>query len=286
MRPAHCSHRSCYHNVSVDLVNAGYTHRYNIYIYIYIYASCMCIYIYIYMYTITIIIIITADFTLRFTHGLKRNICITQYYNIHYIYIYILICVYRESDIYIYIYAYIRIILLSCMCANSLAVAVVAVRRLPVIVATRRFVVGRSYLSLSLYIYIYTHTYTHTYTHVYIYIYIYVCSPQVFGGISTLQSRASGLQSTEQGIPSRPKRLLRVWDGWVVVIPFFKVLQFDILAKFWNSGEMPVNVDKVPVKVWRISGGACYKHRKSTKDKHNSAFPHLRAKRSKSVALH
>ena len=62
----------------------------------------MYVYIYIYMYTITIIIIITADFTLRFTHGLKRNICITQYYNIHYIYI--LICVYRESDIYIYIY--------------------------------------------------------------------------------------------------------------------------------------------------------------------------------------
>ena len=33
---------------------------------------------------------------------------------------------------------------------------------------------------------------------------------QVFGGISTLQSRASGLQSTTQGSPSGPKRLLRV----------------------------------------------------------------------------
>ena len=29
-----------------------------------------------------------------------------------------------------------------------------------------------------------------------------------------------------------------VWEGWVVGIPFFKVIQFDILARFWwNSGE-------------------------------------------------
>ena len=34
--------------------------------------------------------------------------------------------------------------------------------------------------------------------------------PQASGGISTLHSRASGLQSTTQGIPSGPKRLLRV----------------------------------------------------------------------------
>ena len=33
---------------------------------------------------------------------------------------------------------------------------------------------------------------------------------QVSGGMSTLQSRASGLQSTTQGIPSGPKGLLRV----------------------------------------------------------------------------
>ena len=39
----------------------------------------------------------------------------------------------------------------------------------------------------------------------------------------------------------------RLWEGWVVVIPFFKVLQRDILVNFcgdimvklWNSGGIP-----------------------------------------------
>ena len=42
---------------------------------------------------------------------------------------------------------------------------------------------------------------------------------------------------------------LNMWEGWVVVIPVFKVLRFDVLAeRLWNYGES----GEIPVKFWWI----------------------------------
>ena len=56
-----------------------------------------------------------------------------------------------------------------------------------------------------------------------------------------------------------------LWEGWLVAIPLFKVLQFDILAKFWgNSGESLAKLAKT----------------QETHKSHNSAFRQGWEKRS------
>ena len=72
-----------------------------------------------------------------------------------------------------------------------------------------------------------------------------------------------------------------LWEGWAVVIPFFEMLQLDIVAKlWWDSGEVlvkflwnPVSSGEIPAKFRRNSGRACLK-RGNPQQTHNSAFPH------------
>ena len=59
--------------------------------------------------------------------------------------------------------------------------------------------------------------------HVCIYIYIYIYTYKCIDTASAFEIWHRDLIFDYQ----------RVWEGWVVVSPFFKVLQFDILAKFW-----------------------------------------------------
>ena len=62
---------------------------------------------------------------------------------------------------------------------------------------------------------------------------------QASGGIGTLQSRASG--RAFHPVQSNSSEL---WEGWVVVIPFFEMLQFDNY-----SGTNPVNFRWILVKL-------------------------------------
>ena len=50
------------------------------------------------------------------------------------------------------------------------------------------------------------------------------------------------------------------WEGRVVVIPCFEVLQFDMMAKFriTSDGNL-VNSDEISLKIWWNSGRACKK---------------------------
>ena len=58
-------------------------------------------------------------------------------------------------------------------------------------------------------------------------------------------------------------------EGRVVAIPFFEVLQFDVLANiWWNSGDIPVNFWWYSGKFWKSR----LENRKPTRN-HNSAFP-------------
>ena len=60
------------------------------------------------------------------------------------------------------------------------------------------------------------------------------------------ESRATGSRSSSAWAGGREEKTGRgvsksgwLWEGRVVVIPLFKVLQFDVLAKFWwNSGDI------------------------------------------------
>ena len=74
-------------------------------------------------------------------------------------------------------------------------------------------------------------------------------------------------------VVARSSFMSRMRQGCVVRIPFFKVLQFDILAKIrWNSVEIPVTSGGIPARFWQ----SVQNYRKPTKS-HNSAFPQPRS---------
>ena len=101
------------------------------------------------------------------------------------------------------------------------------------------------YICIYVYMYVCVYVCVYTYICMYIYIYIYI---YIYTYIVSLASDAA--RAT-------------MWEGWVVINLFFRVLRFDSMAKLWrSSGE-------ILAKFWK----SMFKNRKPTKS-HNSAFPH------------